>query len=131
MADQADVALVSDDRAALPPSPYGDGPPYPRPTDRVDVVVYSLLTGDIKQRVRCALQDEHRQHLAFPNSAYVEVTGTDVGPETHVVDLAAKAIKLRTTPTPGQLAVIAQETFAAARTAREAKIDALIKNVKT
>lgn len=96
------VAMPVDEEAqALPPSPYGDGPPYPNSTDRVDVVVYCTESGVIRQRVRCSIQDMHRQHAAWPGHDYLEVTGTDAHPERHIVDLSTGAIVARTQLTPG------------------------------
>ena len=74
--------------------------PYPEPTDTVVVAVYDTATGHIRQTVQCALQDEHRQHDAWPGCDYIEVTGQNVSCDLHAVELSTRTIIPRTVPTP-------------------------------
>jgi hypothetical protein len=97
------------------PSPYGDGPPYPQSTDRAEVAVFDPTTGYIKQISRCTIVDIEKMHLGMPGLDYLECTGMNIHPETHVVDLVTRTFVPRTDPTPGQISLKESELRTAAK----------------
>ncbi|HCE10141.1 MAG TPA: hypothetical protein DEQ40_16365 [Oxalobacteraceae bacterium] len=85
-----------------------DGP-YPQSNDKTRIIVFSTVTGEIRQVVRTTLVDMERQHASFPDCDYLETADPAVTPETHMVDMTTKALVVRITPTAGARALKEQE----------------------
>lgn len=79
--------------------------PYPTPQDRVMVAVYDMTTGDIRQTVKCQLQDMENQHTSWPGCGYLEYTDQTVNPRDYVVDLTTMTLVPRVTPSAADLAL--------------------------